>query len=350
MNWRIWLIITEVLFALCGVSHGIEVPACRVTVPDASGPGRSHGSGVLVATDEQASYILTNAHVVRDGRGEAELSFPSSPVRPGRVIAADEKWDVAIIQTEPCKSDPTPIALAPLQRGDKLMAGGFGQQGQWRDMVGQVAAFYGPVGGGEYDMFEMTGGQARQGDSGGPIANERGELVGLIWGSSNGTSMGTPISKAVELCQSYGICIGQQCQPPRVRVDNRPILGGQRIVVTQPKPKPVGVVVPLKPVAQVQSCQCSGEIASLKAQIAKLEAALESKSGCDCEAPKPTTVAFLDGSGRVYSSQTVPPGGTLKIPPNHVQNFSRDGKLIDEEKYPVGSPIKLRHGVPSKVK
>lgn len=331
MNWKFWLIITEILFTLCGVSHGIEVPACRVTIPDASGPGRSHGSGVLVATDEQASYILTNAHVVRDGRGEAELSFPNNNPRPGRVIAADEKWDVAIIQTAPCKSDPTPIALAPLQRGDKLMAGGFGQEGRWRDMVGQVSSFYGPVGGGEFDMFEMTGGQARQGDSGGPIANERGELVGLIWGSSNGTSMGTPITKAVDLCQAYGICIGQQCQPPRVRVDNRPILGGQRIVVTQPRPKPVGKVVPIQPAvpAVPAACQCSGEIASLKAQIAKLEAALAErpvcsdgkdgapgpagKDGKSCDDAKPILVRIADQNGKVVSKQVVHLGDTLNL-------------------------------------
>ena len=325
MNWKLWLLITEILFTLCGVSHGIEVPACRVTVPDAAGNGRSHGSGVLVATDADSSYILTNAHVVRDGRGEAELSFPSSPVRPGRVIAADEKWDVAIIQTDPCKSDPPPIALAPLQRGDKLMAGGFGQQGQWRDMVGQVSSFYGPVGGGEFDMFEMTGGQARQGDSGGPIANERGELVGLIWGSSNGTSMGTPIVKAVELCQAYGVCVGQQCQPPRARIENRPILGGQRIIVTQPPPKPIAKVVPLKPVAPVQACQCAGEIASLKATIAKLEARLASVSttpgpagrdgapGKSCDDAKPILVRVCDQTGKVISKQSVKLGDTLNL-------------------------------------
>ena len=325
MNWRIWLLITEILFSLCGVSHGIEVPACRVTIPDAAGNGRSHGSGVLVATDEQSSYVLTNAHVVKEGHGEAELSFPSSPVRPGRVIAADEKWDVAIIQTDPCKSDPPPIAIGKLQRGDRLMAGGFGK-GQWRDMVGEVSGFYGPHNGSpEFEMFEMAGGEARQGDSGGPIANERGELVGLIWGSSNGTSMGTPITKAVDLCQSYGICVGQQCQPPRARIENRPILGGQRIIVTQPPPKPIAKVVPLKP-AVPAACQCAGEIASLKLQISKLEAALAERpagkdgapgpagpAGKSCDDAKPILVRVCDQTGKVISKQSVKLGDTLNL-------------------------------------
>lgn len=33
-----------------------------------------------------------------------------------------------------------------------------------------------------------------------------------------------------------------------------------------------------------------------------------------------------------------------RLPPIHVQNYDRNGKLVDEESYPVGTPIRLRHG------
>ena len=149
-------------------------------------------------------------------------------------------------------------------------------------------------------------------------------------------------------------CANGQCQVPtwsqgqwtRQTID----AGSWRPAQPQQPAQPPLVKVQPVPAAPVQACQCAGEIASLKATISKLEARLESQTACNCEPPKPTNVVFVDGAGKVYQRQTVPPGGTITIPPNHVQNFSRDGKLIDEEKYPVGTPIKLRHGVPSKVK
>lgn len=156
-----------------------------------------------------------------------------------------------------------------------------------------------------------------------------------------------------------GNCQGGQCgvmqwqtnvwTPRRVVINNPPAAKP-----TQPK------LVPVVPIAPV-SCNCSGEIARIKSEMAELTAHLESisktqgpagKDGKDCECGEqlPIKVNFVDGKGKVYTTQLVPSGGTLTIPPIHVQNFARDGKLIDEEKYPVGTPIKLRHGVPSKVK
>lgn len=34
-----------------------------------------------------------------------------------------------------------------------------------------------------------------------------------------------------------------------------------------------------------------------------------------------------------------------RLPPIRVQNYDRTGRLVDEESYPMGTPIKLRYGV-----
>jgi len=136
---------------------------------------------------------------------------------------------------------------------------------------------------------------------------------------------------------------GQQCQggqcgalqwqngwTQRVDVRQRPILGGTKVVIQPPKPTtkvtplaPTGdggwkpSAQPLVPVTPVQSCQCAGEITSLQATIAKLEARLESVSTTpgpagndeDDNAPPATIVpgevdsTGLPWDGRIHSGK-----------------------------------------------
>ena len=401
MNWRIWLLITEILFSLCGVTHGQNV----VTRPVAVGTGvEKYTSGwhdlqpIRTAPDtgsKSANDIdshMPAENIYRDPdpitSAHEQTHGINSYIRQqcgGRANAFYTLNNFVFIVREPNLRKGQVCAYVPTElRGDVWGLYMAGQQ-EWDDrplyicdewtayingaMVGKEL---GKVGNRsmEHDVrhcVEFAGYASallvaiERHD---PAYPDREKLQEFVAYNLKRTLKLTEPAVFAAQVEKFAACYapGQPCQgnqcgtlqwQSNVWVRQRPILGGTKTIVTKPK-----LVVttpaqpPLIPVTRpaVVSCQCSGEIASLKSQIAKLEAALASKSGCDCEPPKPTTVAFLDGSGRVYSSQTVPAGGTLKIPPNHVQNFSRDGKLIDEEKYPVGSPIRLRHGVPAKVK
>lgn len=142
-------------------------------------------------------------------------------------------------------------------------------------------------------------------------------------------------------------CVNGQCQVPTwsqgqwVREQ-----GEWRSATPTPQPRPVAKPVqqPLVPVVQSPvGCNCSGEIASLKAEIAALKLAAKE--------PGPAGKDGRDGAnGEPVNIDAVASEVLRRLPPIHVQNFARDGKLIDEESYPQGTPIKLRHGVPSKVK
>jgi len=64
----------------------------------------------------------------------------------------------------------------------------------------------------------------------------------------------------------------------------------------------------------------------------------------------PATEVVFQGAGEIPDKvQRVAIGGRILLPATHVQNFDRNQKLIDEESYPLATPIKLRHGVLSKV-
>ena len=51
-----------------------------------------------------------------------------------------------------------------------------------------------------------------------------------------------------------------------------------------------------------------------------------------------------DGKDAVIDYEQLSAIVIARMPPIHVQTFDRNGNIIDEESYPVGTPLKLRYG------
>lgn len=115
----------------------------------------------------------------------------------------------------------------------------------------------------------------------------------------------------------------------------------QGLHLGKPQPKPE------QPKSQKPAPCDSVKCEELERRIAALEASVHPDAVAESVIQRlpPSRVDFLDGKGKAAYSQTVPVGGTIKIPPVHIQNYDRNAKLIDEEKYPLPSPVRLRHGV-----
>jgi len=159
----------------------------RVTARDRA--GYSLGSGTLVAADDRRGLVLTNWHVVRNPVGPIQISFPNGFRSPALVVATDRTWDLALLAISSPGVAPVPLARRPPRPGEWLVIAGYGS-GVYRAARGRCTQYVAPGLGQPYEMIEV-GTYARQGDSGGPIFNERGELAGVLFGSGWGRTVGS---------------------------------------------------------------------------------------------------------------------------------------------------------------
>ncbi|MFM8413581.1 MAG: serine protease [Planctomycetota bacterium] len=159
----------------------------RIIAPESS--STSLGSGVLVDVNRTQGLVLTNWHVVRDSRSAVLVQFPDGFQSAGTVVRWDEAWDLAALVIWKPRATPVTIASAPPAIGDTLTIAGFGR-GPYREETGPCLDYLSPSTGYPREFVELKA-TARQGDSGGPIFNDRGELAGVLFGQTEGRTIGS---------------------------------------------------------------------------------------------------------------------------------------------------------------
>lgn len=175
-------------------SLGLFSVVARVRVSD-SGGGTSLGSGVLIDVHDGAGYVLTNNHVVKGAANAqaVEVSFPDGFVSRGEIVRRDTVWDIAAVRIAKPKVAWVPLASADPVKGQWLTLTGYGDlKSQGRHATGQVIGFTCPKGESAPDWVDF-GCVARKGDSGGPVFNESGEVIALVWGCSPGQGSSTAV-------------------------------------------------------------------------------------------------------------------------------------------------------------
>jgi S1-C subfamily serine protease len=159
----------------------------RIIVPEDG--STAYGSGTLVGVRDQHGLVVTNWHVVRDAVGMVEVVFPDGFRSNARPIQVDQDWDLAaLVVWRPPGIEPVRIAAQPPRPGDVLTIHGYGR-GKYRIATGRCTTYYAPQPNYPHEMVELDV-EARQGDSGGPIFNQSGELAGVLFGAGQGTTMG----------------------------------------------------------------------------------------------------------------------------------------------------------------
>lgn len=160
-----------------------QAPAPRRQMPGPrSVERRSQGLGSGVVVDKRG-YILTNEHVVR-GAQELTVMFSESEEKfSGKVVGADPRSDLAVIKITAKK----PFPFAVLGDSDKVRVGdwavavgspfGLGQT----VTVGVISALHQSlrIEGASYHNLLQTDAAINRGNSGGPLANIQGEVIGI---------------------------------------------------------------------------------------------------------------------------------------------------------------------------
>jgi hypothetical protein len=165
----------------------IHPAVARIVAP---GDGSvSYGSGTLVHVTDQAGLVITNWHVVNEATGPISVHFPDGFYSLGRVEQVDRDWDLAIISIRKPNAQPVSLANEAPRPGDVLTIAGYGS-GQYRAASGRCTQYVAPGTKFPFEMVEVAV-SARQGDSGGPIFNEKGELAGVLFGEGHGRTSGS---------------------------------------------------------------------------------------------------------------------------------------------------------------
>jgi serine protease Do len=165
-------------------------------------PSASLGSGFIISSD---GYILTNAHVV-DGANVVTVKLTDKREYKAKVVGADKQSDVAVLKID-AKDLPT------VKIGDPRQS----KVGQWVVAIGSPYGFDNTVTSGiisaksrslpdeNYTPFIQTDVPVNPGNSGGPLFNMQGEVIGInsmIYsqtGGFQGLSFAIPINEAMKV-------------------------------------------------------------------------------------------------------------------------------------------------------
>jgi serine protease Do len=172
--------------------------------PRGRGPGdevpRGVGSGFIISAD---GYLLTNHHVV-EGADEIYVTLTDKRELRGKLVGSDRRTDVALVKVEAGGLPHLPIGNpARLRVGEWVMAIGspFGLDNTVT--AGIVSAKGRDTG--DYLPFIQTDVAVNPGNSGGPLLNLAGEVVGInsqIYsrtGGFMGISFAIPIDEAMRV-------------------------------------------------------------------------------------------------------------------------------------------------------
>ena len=169
--------------------------------PEREGP-RGVGSGFIISAD---GFVMTNAHVV-DGADEVLVTLPDKREFKAKLIGADKRTDVAVVKIEATGLPSVRIGdVNRLRVGEWVMAIGspFGLENTVT--AGIVSAKQRDTG--DYLPFIQTDVAVNPGNSGGPLINMRGEVVGInsqIYSRSGGymgISFAIPIDEAMRVSE-----------------------------------------------------------------------------------------------------------------------------------------------------
>jgi serine protease Do len=165
-------------------------------------PVRGQGSGFIVSAD---GLILTNAHVVRDAK-DVTVKLTDRREFQAKVLGSDPKTDVAVL-----KIDAKNLPVVPMGSSRDLKVG------EWVLAIGSPFGFENSVSAGvvsakgrslpddSFVPFIQTDVAVNPGNSGGPLFNARGEVIGInsqIYsrtGGYQGLSFAIPIDLATKV-------------------------------------------------------------------------------------------------------------------------------------------------------
>ena len=163
---------------------------------------RGIGSGFIISPD---GFVMTNAHVI-DGADEVYVTLTDKREFKAKVLGADARTDVAVLKIEGDKLPTVPIGDSDKIRvGEWVIAIGSPFNLENTVTAGIISAKQRDTG--DYLALIQSDVAVNPGNSGGPLINMRGEVIGInsqiatLSGGYNGISFAVPIDEAMRVAE-----------------------------------------------------------------------------------------------------------------------------------------------------
>lgn len=193
------------IFATQKISPSImDFPGFPFPIPIPPQERPSLGSGVIMYYKKGKFYILTNSHVVKDGK-DIRVKFDEHLEKKAKIVGIDPRTDVAVIEVDAEGIENPEKRVAKLGDSDKLKVGQIviaigNPYGLERTVtVGVISALKRSIGITQYESFIQTDAPINPGNSGGPLVNIQGEVIGIntaILAEGQGLGFTIPINLA----------------------------------------------------------------------------------------------------------------------------------------------------------
>ena len=205
------------------------VEKARHSVVEVRGRGRGAGAGIVWGSDGK---IVTNYHVVEGTGGKPQVQLYDGTRLASTVVAENPALDLALLQVDSSHLPALPIGdSAKLRIGELVFA--FGHPWGHKDVVtAGIVSGIGKVRGGRGERgadYVRSDVRLAPGNSGGPLVNAHGEVVGvnsMIFGGD--LSIAVPSNVVVEWLSRAGdpIYLGVGVRPVRIN----PVREGEQLV------------------------------------------------------------------------------------------------------------------------
>ena len=137
---------------------------------------RGLGSGFIVSPD---GYIVTNAHVV-DGATEVTVKLTDRREFTAKVIGSDKRTDIALIKIDAANLQALDLNAKPtIKRGEWVIAIGSPFGFESSVSAGVISGVHRALPNGQMVPFIQTDVAVNPGNSGGPLLNAAGQVVGV---------------------------------------------------------------------------------------------------------------------------------------------------------------------------
>ncbi len=147
------------------------------------------GTGFVIGNQR----VMTNAHVVA-GTSEVSVEVPQAgggaDTEPARVVYYDEQVDVAVLAVPDLDARALPFNFSGAQTGDNAVALGYPLDGPFSSSPAKIRQRIQLRGPDIYDSSTVTRdvytirGTVRSGNSGGPLVNPQGQVIGVVFGAA----------------------------------------------------------------------------------------------------------------------------------------------------------------------
>ena len=163
------------------------------------------GSGAVF--DAEKGYIITNAHVVEGGEGFL-VNVPDGRIVRARLVGLDAPTDIAVLQADDLRVDAVAVADSDnLRVGDVVFAVGYPLGLDQSLSLGVVSGLGRASSSGSLQHFIQTDAAINSGNSGGPLLDSNGRLIGVNTailskaGGSDGIGFSVPSVLAFQVAE-----------------------------------------------------------------------------------------------------------------------------------------------------